>query len=124
MLQVMEEEVWALLNMKIYNQNTSKSLLHKMFGGIISINWLFCIFKYLNGSINFQKAYAKFLGRSQVKNGGGGDLGGGRSISWNDPLLTRSSIFVFIEKALPTDRPTDGPTDGWTDPLIEMRGRI
>ena len=36
--------------------------------------------------------------------GGGGGVGGGgigddRSISYDDPLLTHSSIFVFIEKA-------------------------
>ena len=36
--------------------------------------------------------------------GGGGDGGGigigcGRSIFWDDPLLTESSILVFIEKA-------------------------
>ena len=33
--------------------------------------------------------------------GGGGSsgVGGGRSISWDDPLLAESSIMVFIEKA-------------------------
>ena len=31
--------------------------------------------------------------------GGGSGIGGGRSISWDDPRLTDSSILVFIEKA-------------------------
>ena len=31
--------------------------------------------------------------------GGGSGIGSGRSISWDDPLLTDSSILVFIEKA-------------------------
>ena len=31
--------------------------------------------------------------------GGGSCIGGGRGISWDDPLVTDSSIFVFIEKA-------------------------
>ena len=31
--------------------------------------------------------------------GSGGRSGGGMRISWDDPLLTDSSIFVFIEKA-------------------------
>ena len=52
--------------------------------------------------------------------GDGGGGGGSRSISWNDPLLTESSILVFIEKALCTDKRTYGRTD----PHIEMRGRI
>ena len=34
--------------------------------------------------------------------GGGGGIGGDRGISWDDPLLTDSSIFVFIEKVLQT----------------------
>ena len=45
----------------------------------------------------------------------GGD-GGGRGISWDDPPLSDSMIFVFIEKVF--------PMDGWTNPLREMRGRI
>ena len=52
--------------------------------------------------------------------GGGSGVGGGRGISWDALLLTDSSIFVFIEKALRTDLRTDRRTD----PLIEMRGRI
>ena len=48
--------------------------------------------------------------------GVGGGVGGGRGITWDDHLLTDSSIFVFIEKAF--------PTDGRTDSLIEMGGRI
>ena len=43
--------------------------------------------------------------------GGGGGIGGDRGISWDDPLLTNSSIFVFIEKALRTY----GRTDLWMD---------
>ena len=31
--------------------------------------------------------------------GGGSGVGGGRSIFWDDPLLTDSSILGFIEKA-------------------------
>ena len=42
-------------------------------------------------------------------------MGGGRRISWNDPLLTESLIFVFIEKAFQTDLGTDEPTDRQTD---------
>ena len=35
--------------------------------------------------------------------GGGGSSGGVHGISWDDPLLADSSIFVFIEKAIWTE---------------------
>ena len=31
--------------------------------------------------------------------GSSGSIGGGREISWDDPLLEESSIFPFIEKS-------------------------
>ena len=38
-------------------------------------------------------------GGGGVGGGGGSGVGGGRGISWDAPLLTDCSIFLFIEKA-------------------------
>ena len=44
--------------------------------------------------------FHRFNGGGGGGGGGSGSSGGGsRSISWDDPLLTDSSILVFIEKA-------------------------
>ena len=56
--------------------------------------------------------------------GGSGDgdyggSGGSCGISWDELLLTDSSISVFIGKA---DEPMDGRMDQWAEPLIELRG--
>ena len=54
-------------------------------------------------------------GGSSGGGGGGGVIGGGFGgdcgISWDDPLLPDSLIFIFLEKALWTDR----RMDGWMD---------
>ena len=55
--------------------------------------------------------------------GGGSDIGIGCGISWDDPLLTESLIFMFIEE-VSRDLQMDLPMDGRTNPLIEMRGCI
>ena len=43
--------------------------------------------------------FHRFGGGGGGGDGGGGDIGGDRGISWDDPLLTDCSIFLFIEKA-------------------------
>ena len=38
-------------------------------------------------------------GKHHDYRGGGGGIGGGQGISWDDPLLIEASFFTFIEKA-------------------------
>ena len=45
---------------------------------------------------------------------GGGSIGGDRGISWDDPLLTDSSIFVLKRRNGRTYGRTDLRTDGQT----------
>ena len=58
-----------------------------------------CIFSYLFLQCSSFWGWRGGAGDGGGGGSGGGGIGGERGISWDDPLLTDSTIFVFVEKA-------------------------